>query len=130
MAVIWSKDRFGQRWKLFSRKPLHTSIGHSMLNLVLRWLTPRRTRSPGLEKGRSSTAPPDRPVSRVRIGGDAISNKPAQESGQLNVVGSIRSVGGVVTSTIHVLIVTPVIFYIMKTRALRAGRLQMSKMQR
>jgi Cu(I)/Ag(I) efflux system membrane protein CusA/SilA len=37
-------------------------------------------------------------------------------------------VGGMVTSTIHVLIVTPVIFYIMKTRALRRGRLQVSDM--
>jgi hypothetical protein len=34
-----------------------------------------------------------------------------------------------VTSTIHVLIVTPVIFYIMKVRALRRGRLRMSNMQ-
>ena len=31
-------------------------------------------------------------------------------------------VGGMVTSTIHVLIITPVIFYIMKVRALRRGR--------
>lgn len=30
-------------------------------------------------------------------------------------------VGGMITSTIHVLIVTPVIIYIMKTRALRKG---------
>jgi Cu(I)/Ag(I) efflux system membrane protein CusA/SilA len=35
-------------------------------------------------------------------------------------------IGGMVTSTIHVLIVTPVIFYIMKRRALRRGRLQAS----
>ena len=28
-------------------------------------------------------------------------------------------IGGMVTSTIHVLIITPVIFYLMKTRALR-----------
>lgn len=38
-------------------------------------------------------------------------------------------IGGMVTSTIHVLIVTPVIFYIMKVRALRAGRLQISGMR-
>jgi copper/silver efflux system protein len=37
-------------------------------------------------------------------------------------------IGGMVTSTIHVLIVTPVIFYIMKARALRAGRLASSKL--
>jgi copper/silver efflux system protein len=37
-------------------------------------------------------------------------------------------VGGMVTSTIHVLIVTPVIFYIVKTRALRMGRLRLSRM--
>jgi Cu(I)/Ag(I) efflux system membrane protein CusA/SilA len=37
-------------------------------------------------------------------------------------------VGGMVTSTIHVLIITPVIFYIMKCRALRKGRLSVSGM--
>jgi len=37
-------------------------------------------------------------------------------------------VGGMVTSTIHVLIITPVIFYITKVRALRSGRLTPSKM--
>ncbi|MGE3276187.1 MAG: efflux RND transporter permease subunit [Vicinamibacterales bacterium] len=36
--------------------------------------------------------------------------------------------GGMVTSTIHVLIVTPVIFYIMKLRALRRGSLRPSGM--
>ena len=36
-------------------------------------------------------------------------------------------IGGMITSTIHVLIVTPVIFYIMKLRALRAGRLPVSQ---
>ena len=35
-------------------------------------------------------------------------------------------IGGMITSTIHVLIITPVIFYIMKLRALRAGRLTIS----
>ena len=35
-------------------------------------------------------------------------------------------VGGMVTSTIHVLIITPVIFYLMKTRALRRGTLRAS----
>ena len=35
-------------------------------------------------------------------------------------------IGGMVTSTIHVLIITPVIFYIMKARALRKGRLRVS----
>jgi Cu(I)/Ag(I) efflux system membrane protein CusA/SilA len=37
-------------------------------------------------------------------------------------------IGGMVTSTIHVLIITPVIFYIMKVRALRKGTLQVSRM--
>ena len=37
-------------------------------------------------------------------------------------------IGGMVTSTIHVLIITPVIFYIMKVRALRRGTLQASDM--
>jgi Cu(I)/Ag(I) efflux system membrane protein CusA/SilA len=35
-------------------------------------------------------------------------------------------IGGMVTSTIHVLIITPVIFYIMKIRALRKGNLRLS----
>src|SRR5438094_10158781 len=35
-------------------------------------------------------------------------------------------IGGMVTSTIHVLIITPVIFFIMKRRALRAGTLYLS----
>jgi Cu(I)/Ag(I) efflux system membrane protein CusA/SilA len=38
-------------------------------------------------------------------------------------------VGGMVTSTIHVLIITPVIFFIMKRRALRAGTLKPSGMK-
>ena len=33
-------------------------------------------------------------------------------------------IGGMITSTIHVLIITPVIFYIMKMRALRKGTLR------
>ena len=33
-------------------------------------------------------------------------------------------IGGMVTSTIHVLIITPVSFYLMKTRALRGGALR------
>jgi copper/silver efflux system protein len=37
-------------------------------------------------------------------------------------------IGGMVTSTIHVLIITPVIFYIMKMRALRKGTLRPSLM--
>jgi Cu(I)/Ag(I) efflux system membrane protein CusA/SilA len=37
-------------------------------------------------------------------------------------------IGGMITSTIHVLIITPVIFYIMKLRALRQGRLVPSAM--
>jgi Cu(I)/Ag(I) efflux system membrane protein CusA/SilA len=37
-------------------------------------------------------------------------------------------IGGMITSTIHVLIITPVIFYIMKVRALRKGRLAVSGM--
>jgi Cu(I)/Ag(I) efflux system membrane protein CusA/SilA len=39
-------------------------------------------------------------------------------------------IGGMVTSTIHVLIITPVIFYIMKLRALRRGTLRPSTMTR
>jgi Cu(I)/Ag(I) efflux system membrane protein CusA/SilA len=35
-------------------------------------------------------------------------------------------IGGMVTSTIHVLVITPVIFYIMKLRALRKGTLRPS----
>ena len=38
-------------------------------------------------------------------------------------------VGGMVTSTIHVLIITPVIFFIMKRRALRRGTLRASGMK-
>ena len=37
-------------------------------------------------------------------------------------------IGGLVTSTIHVLIVTPILFYIMKMRALQRGTLEVSKM--
>ena len=37
-------------------------------------------------------------------------------------------VGGMITSTVHVLIITPVIFYIMKLRALRKGTLRPSMM--
>jgi copper/silver efflux system protein len=37
-------------------------------------------------------------------------------------------IGGMITSTIHVLIITPVIFYIMKLRALKNGRLTVSEM--
>src|SRR6202158_1948027 len=37
-------------------------------------------------------------------------------------------IGGMVTSTIHVLIITPVIFYLMKRRALRKGTLKVSGM--
>jgi Cu(I)/Ag(I) efflux system membrane protein CusA/SilA len=37
-------------------------------------------------------------------------------------------IGGMITSTIHVLIITPVIFYIMKLRALRNGKLVSSGM--
>ena len=36
--------------------------------------------------------------------------------------------GGMVTSTVHVLVITPVIFYIMKLRALRRGTLTISEM--
>ncbi len=38
-------------------------------------------------------------------------------------------VGGMVTSTIHVLIITPVIFYLIKVRALRRGRLTLAERQ-
>ena len=37
-------------------------------------------------------------------------------------------IGGMVTSTIHVLIVTPVIFYVMKLWALKRGTLRASRM--
>ncbi|MGH9258059.1 MAG: efflux RND transporter permease subunit [Vicinamibacterales bacterium] len=37
-------------------------------------------------------------------------------------------IGGMITSTVHVLIITPVIFYIMKLRALRQGTLRPSMM--
>src|SRR5213593_545113 len=37
-------------------------------------------------------------------------------------------IGGMITSTIHVLIITPVIFYVMKARALRRGTLRPSGM--
>ena len=37
-------------------------------------------------------------------------------------------IGGMITSTIHVLIITPVIFYLIKARALRKGRLKISGM--
>jgi Cu(I)/Ag(I) efflux system membrane protein CusA/SilA len=37
-------------------------------------------------------------------------------------------IGGMITSTVHVLIITPVIFYIMKLRALRKGTLRPSRM--
>ncbi|MGE4054630.1 MAG: efflux RND transporter permease subunit [Vicinamibacterales bacterium] len=37
-------------------------------------------------------------------------------------------IGGMITSTVHVLIITPVIFYIMKVRAWRKGRLATSRM--
>ena len=37
-------------------------------------------------------------------------------------------VGGMITSTIHVLIVTPVIFYLMKLRLLKRGKLTASNM--
>ena len=37
-------------------------------------------------------------------------------------------IGGMVTSTIHVLIVTPAIFYLVKLRALRRGKLKPSRM--
>jgi Cu(I)/Ag(I) efflux system membrane protein CusA/SilA len=39
-------------------------------------------------------------------------------------------IGGMITSTIHVLIITPVIFYIMKLRALKRGTLTVSGMAR
>jgi Cu(I)/Ag(I) efflux system membrane protein CusA/SilA len=38
-------------------------------------------------------------------------------------------IGGVITSTIHVLIITPVIFAMVKERALRRGRLQAAEMK-
>jgi Cu(I)/Ag(I) efflux system membrane protein CusA/SilA len=37
-------------------------------------------------------------------------------------------IGGMITSTIHVLVITPVIFCIVKTRALRKGTLESSRM--
>ena len=38
-------------------------------------------------------------------------------------------IGGMITSTIHVLLVTPVIFYLMKERARKNGRLRASGMR-
>ena len=38
-------------------------------------------------------------------------------------------IGGLATSTIHVLIITPVILFIMKRRALRRGTLRLSDMK-
>ncbi len=37
-------------------------------------------------------------------------------------------IGGLVTSTVHVLVVTPILFYMMKQRALKKGTLELSKM--
>jgi len=37
-------------------------------------------------------------------------------------------IGAMITSSIHVLIITPVSFYIMKMRAMRGGRLKLSGM--
>ena len=37
-------------------------------------------------------------------------------------------IGGLITSALHVLVVTPVLFSYMKERALRKGKLEMSKM--
>ena len=44
----------------------------------------------------------------------------------VNVAAPI--IGGMIASTIHVLIITPVIFYLMKLRALRRGTLSASRM--
>jgi len=38
-------------------------------------------------------------------------------------------IGGMITSTIHVLIITPVIFALMKKRALKRGTLKPSEMK-
>jgi hypothetical protein len=37
-------------------------------------------------------------------------------------------IGGLLTSAVHVLVVTPILFAIMKERALRKGTLELSKM--
>ncbi|MBV6421124.1 MAG: hypothetical protein DAHOPDDO_02393 [Ignavibacteriaceae bacterium] len=37
-------------------------------------------------------------------------------------------IGGLLTSAVHVLVVTPILFAIMKERALKKGKLQISKM--
>jgi copper/silver efflux system protein len=37
-------------------------------------------------------------------------------------------IGGLVTSTIHVLVITPILFLFMKTRALKKGKLEVSSM--
>lgn len=39
---------------------------------------------------------------------------------------AVPIIGGMVTSTIHVLLVTPLIFFIMKRRELEQGRLRIS----
>jgi len=41
---------------------------------------------------------------------------------------SAPMIGGLITSAIHVLVVTPVLFSYMKRRALRKGKLEISKM--
>jgi copper/silver efflux system protein len=37
-------------------------------------------------------------------------------------------IGGLITSTVHVLIITPVIFAMLKSRALKKGKLKASEM--
>jgi len=37
-------------------------------------------------------------------------------------------IGGLITSTVHVLIITPLLFSMMKKNALKNGKLEMSKM--
>ena len=39
-------------------------------------------------------------------------------------------IGGLLTSAVHVLVVTPILFVIMKERALKKGKLEISKMTR
>jgi Cu(I)/Ag(I) efflux system membrane protein CusA/SilA len=40
----------------------------------------------------------------------------------------VPMIGGLLTSAIHVLVVTPVLFFIMKMRALKKGSLDVSRM--
>jgi hypothetical protein len=67
----------------------------------------------------------DKVIRRVYEGPALTLNAAVDEALQKNPT---LIIGGMITSTIHVLIITPVIFYIMKLRALRTGTLRPSLM--